>query len=359
MKGLSVLTALFSMSVLTVLAACGGTGSDSGMGGTGTSVGPITGKSTAKSSVSVNGVEFSTAGTSIRNEGNPSDESGLHVGMIVAVHGSFDESGMTGDAREIDFHDNLEGPIQTIDPGAQTLVVMCQTVQTNAGTHYRSDIDTIKVAGLNDLQTGYVIEVSGFTKDDGTILATYIELKSTSYVQGQMLEVKGVIQGLDPSAQTFMFVSGPNSLAVDYSQVAPENLPTGGLGNGMYVEVKSTSEPVGCVLTASRVERRKSHYSDDMGSRLELEGYITRFASATDFDVNGQPVSTTDSTQYEHGTAADLALDVRLEVEGMPDTDGVLIAREISFKNEDGHGSTDDGSEDGHSSTDHGTDSPD
>jgi len=357
MKGLRVWPALFSILVLTAMAGCGGTGSDSGMNGSGSSVGPITGKNTVKSSVSVNGVEFSTDGTSIRKEGELSDESELHVGMIVAVHGSFDENGTTGDAREIDFHDNLEGPIQSIDPGAQSLVVMCQTVQTNTGTHYRSEIDTIKAAGLNDLQTGYVIEVSGFRKDDGTILATYIELKSTSYVQGQKLEVKGVIQGLDPSAQTFTFVSGPNSLTVDYSQVRPENLPTDGLSDGMYVEVKTTSEPVGCVLIASRVETHDSRLPRGEGSQAEIEGFITRFVSATDFDVNDQPVSTTASTRYEHGTEADLAQGIRVEVEGILDADGVLIAHEISFENEDGHSSTDNGSEDGHSSTDHGSDS--
>jgi hypothetical protein len=64
---------------------------------------------------------------------------------------------------------------------------------------------------------------------------------------------------------------------------------------------------------------------------IDLEGIITRVTSADTFEVNGQPVRFTPDTVFEGGTAADLAVDVPVEVEGFFATDGVLVATEIEF----------------------------
>ena len=336
MKSLKLIVALCLIIIPIALAGCGSSDVNSG---TGTSVGPITGFG----SVFVNGVEFSTTGTSITKEGNSSDESELRIGMVVTVHGSFDDSGRTGAASRIDYFDNLKGPIQNIDSGAQTILVMGQTVKVDAGTRFQSNVTGVPVAGLSDLQAGNVIEVSGLPQADGSILATYVELKSQSCTPGSEYEVKGTVSNLD--ASTFQI----NNLTVDYSNAV---LPSGGLSNGMFVEVKTTDCYNGGVMIASKVERRDSDHFGDDGSHRELEGFITRYASATDFDVNGHPVSTTDSTRYEHGTAANLALNVRVEVEGTLDANGVLIARQISFENEDGscmNGESSDSFDDHHS----------
>jgi hypothetical protein len=66
--------------------------------------------------------------------------------------------------------------------------------------------------------------------------------------------------------------------------------------------------------------------------RAELEGPITRFVSATDFDVIGKPVTTDANTVFENGTAANLAIDVKVEAEGTVNSSGVLLARKVEFK---------------------------
>jgi len=71
--------------------------------------------------------------------------------------------------------------------------------------------------------------------------------------------------------------------------------------------------------------------SDD---KADFEGLVTRFASATDFDVAGQRVTTTASTAYDGGTSANLALDVRVEVEGGFDTSGRIVATKVAFRRE-------------------------
>ncbi len=59
---------------------------------------------------------------------------------------------------------------------------------------------------------------------------------------------------------------------------------------------------------------------------------MTRFASATDFDVAGQKVTTNASTSFVNGTAADLGLNVKVEVEGKLDATATLVAAKVAFK---------------------------
>ena len=47
------------------------------------------------------------------------------------------------------------------------------------------------------------------------------------------------------------------------------------------------------------------------------------------------PVTTNASTVFEDGTAADLALNVRVEVEGVLDANGVLVAGKVEFEEEE------------------------
>jgi fructose-specific phosphotransferase system component IIB len=65
---------------------------------------------------------------------------------------------------------------------------------------------------------------------------------------------------------------------------------------------------------------------------VAIEGLITRFVAATDFDVAGKPVTTTSTTRFENGSAADLALNVKVEAEGQLNTSGVLVATKVQFK---------------------------
>jgi hypothetical protein len=54
--------------------------------------------------------------------------------------------------------------------------------------------------------------------------------------------------------------------------------------------------------------------------------------SATDFAVAGQRVTTTATTTYEGGAAANLALDVPVEVEGRFNATGVIVATKVQFR---------------------------
>ena len=128
-------------------------------GGVTISQGPINGFG----SVIVNGVRYSTTGATITIDDRPGTESDLRAGQVVRVEGTVDATGTAGTARSISFNDDVEGPVQSIDPAAARLVVLGQTVQVGRATSFDDSISPRSLAGL---AVGDRIEVSGLVNAD-------------------------------------------------------------------------------------------------------------------------------------------------------------------------------------------------
>lgn len=133
---------------------------------------------------------------------------------------------------------------------------------------------------------------------------------------------------MDTVAGTFQI----NGQIVDYSSATLEDFPSGQIEDGLRVEAEGTSFGPGGELIATKVEFEDDELPVGDDDDVEIEGLITRFVSATDFDVAGQPVTTTQSTVFENGSAGDLAAGVKVEVEGAVDPDGVLVADKVSLR---------------------------
>ncbi|MBI5039410.1 MAG: hypothetical protein HZC13_06615 [Nitrospirae bacterium] len=352
-------------ATMFALVACGtgdpGGLAGGGIGGTGISVGKIT----AFGSVFVNGVEFETSDATITTDGKTAIQDDLEIGMIVAVEGTFNVDGVRGTAKSIKFKDNLEGPVGSVDTGAaQTLTVLGQTVKVDSSTDIydvsgnSSDIKGVRYTLSSiDINSGDIVEVSGFVDSTGVIHATYIKVKESSG-EGE-IEIKGTISNLHVNFKTFNI----GALVVDYNGDVQIEVPNGLLSNDQFVEVKGTSvvDNAGVLtLTASKIEAEDEIFSiagRTEGGKVEVEGVVT---SVTNRDLekkfeinNGQQVQITDNTKIKKndsvGSVIDITLGARLKVEGTLDANGVLIAKEISIESEDGSGSPDDGSgESGH-----------
>lgn len=314
------------------MAACGGGGSagsgaaGGGGGGGGAAAADqnvvVTGAITGFGSVFVNGQRYDTSGAVIRKDGEMITQQGLRVGQMVTVQGRRDSSGR-GFASSIHQDDNLEGPISSIDTAAQTFVVLAHTVRITPETSFDDSITPMSIAGL---AVGMQVEVSGMPNASGDIIATRIEKRQPGVTR---LEILGRVSQLDTTARRFRI----DNLVVDYSAATLSDLGSAGLANGQQVEVKGNSLNAAGELQATRVELRNTERHDSSSAfRREVEGLITRFVSATDFDVAGRAVTTTASTVYEGGTAADLALNVKVEAEGSINDSGVLVAVKVEFK---------------------------
>ncbi len=254
--------------VLVAVAACGSGGIESAGSKSTISVGKITGFG----SVYVNGVKFVTTGATVIKDGitlgvmqdEPEVQDYLRKGMIVIVEGSVNSSGNRGVAESIEFKDILEGPIQSIDPVARTMVVLGQTVIVDGQTYFDD------FSGLDALSVGNIVEVSGFADSDGNIHATYISFKARSFIVGSMeIELKGIISNLNNDTKTFNL----GSLIVNFSTAVIKDVPGGILSDGLYVEIKSIEGfNSNGELIASKVEAEDHNISRVEWREIEIDG---------------------------------------------------------------------------------------
>lgn len=281
-------------------------------------------------SVFVNGVKYETGRSSVTLDGVASSESHLEVGMVVTLEGDVNDDGVTGTATSIQYADELEGTVSAMNialDGTGTLTVMGQTVTIDSATVFESDI--VSVTAIGNIAVGNIVEVSGYSAGSGSILATRVEVKKAIKEPGDEIELKGVIAGLDTTAKTFML----GALMVHYGDAKVEHTPA----NGLYVQVKSTTTPsADNMLTASKVEVEgdgDTSMDGETGDEFELEGIVTSIVSSTEFVLNGQHVLVDPGkTEFEHGSATDIILNAKLEVEGTLNADGKLVADEIEFR---------------------------
>jgi hypothetical protein len=337
---LKITTVSLAIAAVIGLTACGG----SGEGSDSTASSPVmsgstitTGVITGFGSVFVDGVEFETDDSSFSlddGDDGVENEDGLAVGMVVTVTGTVHADGKTGSARHIEFDDELEGIVNTNSVGAEgtgTMTVMGQTVIVKTTTIFESDVAGID--SIDKVAAGNVVEVSGYSSGDGSVYATRIEVKLAMHA-GEEIEVKGIVSNLEASR----FDIG--GLTVDFSSALfDDSLPNGTLGNGQYVEVKSTAGfSLDNQLIASEIELQDDgdmELEGDEGDEAELNGIVTAVSPDTAFEVGGHTVIITMATSFEHGNPGDIMPGVYLEVEGELNAEGELVADEIELAIED------------------------
>ena len=321
------LMALLTISLaITAISGCGGGGSGDattptnpppvgGIGRNGVAVGPIT----TFGSVVVNGVRYDTSSANFTVNGLPGSQDDLSVGQVITVSGTIDDNGVDGDADEVNFDDNVKGPVQSINTATSQIVVLGQTVLINPETSFD---DSISPASINGLDIDDIVEVSGLVDATGRITATRIELKPA----GTEFEVLGIVSGHDMG--NFLF--NINNLVVDYSGATLDNFSA--ISDGDFVEAKGMSLNIDGELEATTVELKNALPDVADGVHVEIQGFITRFDSLTDFDVTGLPVTTTASTVYEGGVEGDLGPNIKVEVEGDVNSSGVLVATKVDIR---------------------------
>jgi hypothetical protein len=296
------------------LVACGG-GVDSG--GTGATSSYASGPITGFGSVIVNGVRFDDSLASISDgDGTLRQRGDLRLGMSVEIRGSAISTDATGasvsSASSIAFGSEILGPVEGVDPAARRLVVLGQTIETNAATVF----DNLN-GGLAALRVGDVAEVYAlFDAASGTYTATRVERKAAASVS----RLRGVVSNHDVMARTFNL--GPEQISyAAFIGTLPANL-----ANGNFVRVRlQTAKLAGAwPLTSVKDGADSPRDSDD----VRLEGLIGAFTSATQFSVNGVAVNASGANP-----PAGLGLGVRVEVRGTA-SGSVLQATEVKLKSQ-------------------------
>lgn len=271
-------------------------------------------------SIFVNGIEWNTTTATFTINDQPGSEAGLRVGEYVVVSGTLDETGLIGTASVVERDPLVRGQITSTDLLTNSFTVLGQTILIDANSVFAAPL-----TDLGALAPGNTVEVDGLFTANGDILATLVKPTPAAATQ----EVRGVVTNLDPATSRFMLAG----LTIDANRATFEDFPAN-IANGNFVEVEgSTLNPTGD-LVADRVELESSSAAVgvDEGTEFEIEGLITTFTSAADFEVSGVRVTTDQATEFENGSASDLALNVRVEVEGRVGPNDTIIADEVELK---------------------------
>lgn len=320
-RAITTLTAAALCAML--LAGCDSTEQVAGVDRGGNPVAVVTkGEITGFGSVIVNGVRYESGSAEIVIDGEPGTEAGLSVGAVVTLRGERAPGADTGTASRIEFDDSVEGPVDAVDAGAGTAVVLGRIVHVSIDTLFEGN-DAI--AGLDGLTAGDAVEVSGFDRADGSVEATLVRLKSAP----DRLELTGVAAQVDTVSQRLRI----GGALVDYGSAMLDGFADGAPANGDRVEARGSQRAADGTLVAETLSFREQGVDAAAeGEEAKVEGLITRFASAADFDVDGQPVATDDATVFEGGNASMLGPDVRVEVEGTVTDTGAILAERVEFE---------------------------
>ena len=318
----------------TLLSGCGGgSGGDTtaGIGGTGQiASGTITGFG----SIFVNGIEFFDIDSATcvidDNDSTGNCQANLQLGMVVKVTGTND--GATGNATEVIYNDDVDGPVSTITPYVagevtRTLSVLGTTILIDsASTAFTG------AKGFNDLAVNDLIEVSGYFDNNGTLNATFVRYKGTLQLGSTATELKGTVTATVPVSgaaspgDTFT-VNGITISVVNGTDLGDMG---GQVTTGDGVEVRGTLiDPT--TIDADRVKPEDDVIGNE-GDEVSIEGLITNFVSATSFLVNGQQVNA-GSASLDPATLL-LENGIKVEVEGNI-VNGVLVADTVESRNND------------------------
>jgi hypothetical protein len=123
-------------------------------------------------------------------------------------------------------------------------------------------------------------------------------------------------------------------LTIDYSTAAFDDFDGKPIANGDTVEVKGTMLAASGALIATRVQFEGESALDGAGPNedFELEGFISSINGTMSIVVTGVTIQLDSGTQFEGGTLADLAVNVKVGVEGATNSAGNFVATKVEIK---------------------------
>jgi Domain of unknown function (DUF5666) len=288
-------------------------------------------------SVFVNGKKFETDDVEVRHDGiteqctiSQATRCGLEEGMTVKVSGDF--SGSSHRATTIVQEDTLEGPITNVDVPNSQFSVLGQTVLVDDTTRFDSGVN------LTNLVAGNIVEVSGFVKADGMVVASFVERKAGTGCGTDGCEIKGVVKNHDHATTSFQI--GGLTVIYDIDGTIPDTIindmpiPSGSNWNGLFVEVKGTTfNATTLTLTATKVEPDNQGVGNNV-DEFEVEGFVSQAGTPSgniiDFTIGTMHVQTTANTQFRGGTIDEIVVGAKLSAEGQL-AGGILTAKHVKF----------------------------
>lgn len=262
-------------------------------------------------SATVNGVRYDTDAAVVTINGQPGNVSGLELGQIVSVSGDANLSTRIGSADMISYDATVIGPVEHVDGLERRLIVLGQTIVTNADTVFGENIDADTLDGI---APGIIVQISGFIDHLGEIVASRIE-QDPEATQVQLI---GSVEGLDLINSLFAV----NRLVVDFGSATSIDLINGLPAAGQRVLIRGAL--VDAVLLVESIKDLRD-LALLPGDLFRFSGLVTRFDSLLDFAFSGTPAATHASTSFVNGSSTDLRLAEEISIQGEMGTDALMV----------------------------------
>lgn len=107
-------------------------------------------------------------------------------------------------------------------------------------------------------------------------------------------------------------------------------------GDEIHIKVRVTDTSVR--IEAQTRQKRDDDNDDNDDDDNEFKGLVSGWGGACpviNFTVNGTAVTTSGSTRYEHGSCTSVQNGVRVEVKGIRQTNGSILATKIELEDDD------------------------
>ncbi|MCC2617290.1 DUF5666 domain-containing protein [Aestuariibacter halophilus] len=266
------------------------------------------------------------------------DEQDIVVGMRIKAFGTVVDDVLTARKIRIDKPGviKLEGPISAVDSDASTLTVLGTvfTVDSHSRLMDKSS-QGVRRMTLDDLAIGDVVDVKAFQDGDALVTRQLKRTEAAGEDDDGLIELEGQVTEI--AAPNFQVqgvtveTSALTEFELDDAEVDADTF-FATIVSGDVIEVKGQLQESGNVL-ALEVERGSD--DDEVAAQVKLKGQVASVTSETEFVLNGRSVFINDSTRFEDGSIDDLVADAYVEVKGLEDQDGSIVASKIEFERED------------------------
>jgi hypothetical protein len=240
----------------------------------------------------------------------------------------------------------IQGTVSAIDCGSNTMTVA--TGSGDAAVAFDA-FTTFKMHGsaatCSDIQVGDTVEVSGTLQGDGSILAAKVSIESEDGGGGdaQESEISGTVSSIDCGADTMVVSTDSGDVTVSFdgstafsSKGSPASC--GDIAAGDAVEVSGALQGDGRIL-ASKVgfEAPEIEETEVSGTILSTDSGTQTFVLTTG---SGNVTIDTDSNTViqqdgDAKTFADLAAGMQVEVKGILQGDGSILAETVKIESGD------------------------
>ena len=269
----------------------------------------------------------------------------LRLGMRVHARGTL--TGDTFTATTVEMQNSNAAIEAEVNGVIDTLTGSASAFQFKIGSRLiKGDNQTSFVGDSNtagsfaSLKNGVRVEVKGEQRDD-FIQATRIHVEDDANDdhdddngQTQSASVQGLLNAKTGTSPNFVLTVGTTSVRTTSATVLKRKgdvLPLTALQTGQSLHVEGTRQ------TNGSIDARKIEIEDDNEdeAEFETEGALSGLAGtcpAIRFTVNSAPVTTSSTTRFDDVSCTALANGNRVEVKGLRQSTGTVIATRIKKK---------------------------